>query len=63
MTHLVEILTALVLGGGVLGSGFRAISRLTRLVDAVEGLGESMKMVARQIGDHEKRIDRLERSP
>jgi len=61
MTHLIEILTALALGGSIVGGGFRAMTKLTRLVDAIEHLSASMEQVVRTIGKHEKRIGRLER--
>jgi hypothetical protein len=61
MAHLIEVLTSLVLGGSVITGGFKAIAKLTRLVDAVEQLSESMKTVAGQVGDHEKRISVLEK--
>ena len=60
MTHLIEILTAIVLGGSIIAGGFKAMAKLTRLVDAVEGLNESMGTVVGQIGDHERRIGKLE---
>jgi len=61
MTHLIEILTALALGGSVVGGGFKAMAKLTRLVDAVERLSASMEHVSEQIGAHEQRLIRLER--
>ena len=60
MAHLIEILTALFLGGSVVGGGFRAMAKLTRLVDAIEHLSASMEHVVGQIGDHENRLTRLE---
>jgi len=60
VTHLIEILTAIVLGGSIIAGGFKAMAKLTRLVDAVEGLNESMGTVVGQIGDHERRIGKLE---
>jgi len=60
MTHLIEILTAVFLGGSIIAGGFKAMSKLTRLVDAVEHLSASMENVAGQIGDHEQRIGKLE---
>ena len=63
LTHLIEILTAIVLGGSVIGGGFRAIAKLTRIADSVERLSASREHVVGQIGDHETRIDRLERKP
>lgn len=60
MMHLIEILTALTLGGGLLAGGFKAMSKLTRLVDAVESLSEAMHAVVGQVGDHETRLTRIE---
>lgn len=57
---IVDILTAVVLAGSIVGGGFRAMSKLTRLVDAVERLSSSMETVVGQIGDHERRITGLE---
>ena len=60
LTSLVEVLTAIVLGGSIIAGGFKAIAKLTRIADSVDRLSESMEHVVMQIGDHEKRIDRLE---
>jgi len=60
VTHLIEVLTALVLGGTVVAGGFRAMAKLTRLVDAIEHLSASMETVVGQIGEHETRLTRLE---
>ena len=62
MTHLIELLTAIVLCGTILGGCVRGVSKLTRIADSVDRLGESMQHVVGQIGDHEKRLDRLERT-
>ena len=63
LTSLVEVLTAVVLGGSVIAGGFKAIAKLTRIADSVDRLSGSMEHVVMQIGDHETRIDRLERQP
>ena len=60
VAHLVEVLTALALGGSVVGGGVRALAKLTRLVDAVERLSASMEHVVSQIGEHEKRLAVIE---
>ena len=60
LTTVVELLTALVLGFSMIGGGIKAISKLTRIADSVDRLSRSMEHVVGQIGDHEKRIDRLE---
>ena len=60
LTSTVEILTAIVLGGSVIGGGFKAMARLTRIADGVERLSESMEHVVQQIGDHEMRLTRVE---
>jgi hypothetical protein len=41
--------------------GIGAIIKLTRLVDAVKELGESMRELARTDRQHERRLRRLER--
>ena len=60
MTHLIEILTALVLSGSIIGAGIKAMAKLTRLVDAVERLSSSAENFGRQLAEQERRIDRLE---
>ena len=62
MTHLIEILTAVVLCGTILGATVKAIAKLTLIADSVDRLSESMANVTGQIGDHEKRLDRIERN-
>jgi len=60
MTHLVDILTALVLGLSLIGGGIRVVSKLTRIADGVDRLSVSMEHVVTQIGDHETRMTRIE---
>lgn len=71
MSHVVDVLTALTLGGAIIGGGIKAVQRFTRAADSVEHrletianrlaeLATSMEHVVTTIGDHEKRIDRLE---
>jgi hypothetical protein len=60
ISHLIEILTALVLSGSVIGGGIKAISKLTRIADSVERLSRSMEHVVTQIGEHETRLTRME---
>jgi hypothetical protein len=60
VSNPIGVLTAIVLSISIIGGGVRAISKLTRIADAVERLTGSMEHVISQIGDHEKRIDRLE---
>lgn len=62
MAHMINVLTALTLGGGVIGGGIKAMAKLTRLVDAVEHLTGSMERAVGQLGDHESRIKDLERT-
>lgn len=63
LTHFIDILTALTLGVAIIAGGIRAVSKLTRIADSVDRLSESMEHVVTQIGDHEARIDRLEKTP
>jgi type II secretory pathway component PulJ len=63
MNHLIEVLTAVVLGASILGGLARAVSKLTRIADSVERLSTSVERVVEQIGDHEKRIAKLEDAP
>ena len=53
---------ATVLGAlfGLLGIGVRLTMVLTRLVDTVRDLNESMKDVVAHVGNHESRITMLE---
>jgi hypothetical protein len=60
MTHLIEILTAIVLSGTIIGGEIKAISKLTKIADSVERLSASMEHVVVQIGDHETRLTRVE---
>lgn len=60
MTHLIDILTALVLCISIIGGGIRAISKLTRIADSVERLSQSMEHVVVQVGDQETRLTRIE---
>ena len=60
MATIVETLTAIMLGGAIIAGGFKAMAKLTRLVDAIERLSGSMEHVVGEIGDHEKRITSLE---
>ncbi len=60
MTHLIEILTALVLGGSILAGIVRTVAMLTRIADSVERLSTSVEHVVGQIGDHETRLTRVE---
>lgn len=60
MNHLIEILTALVLSGSIIGGGIQAIAKLTKIADSVERLSASMEHVVLQIGDHETRMTRIE---
>ena len=60
MKNLVDSLTALVLGVGLLGGGWRGIAKLTRIADSVERLSGALEHVVSQTGDHEKRITHLE---
>ena len=60
MTHLIEILTAIVLSGSIIGGGIQAIAKLTKIADSVERLSASMEHVVLQIGDHETRLTRVE---
>ena len=60
MTHLIEILTAIVLCGSIIGGGIQAIAKLTKIADSVERLSASMEHVVLQIGDHETRLTRVE---
>lgn len=63
MTHLVDILTAIVLGASIIGGGIKAVGKLTRIADSVDRLSESMENIVTQIGEHEKRLERLENPP
>lgn len=60
LSHIIDVLTALVLGGSILGGGIKAVNKLTRIADAVDRLSESMEHVVTQLGDHERRIDGAE---
>ena len=71
MAHLIEILTALMLGSGILGGGIKAVHGFTKSADSVEHrletigdhlavLAASMERVVSQIGNHEMRITRIE---
>ncbi len=60
LTHLIEILTAIVLGGSILAGLVRTVAMLTRIADSVERLSSSMERVVASIGDHETRLTRLE---
>jgi len=60
MAHLIDVLTALVLGVSLIGGGVKVVSKLTRIADAVDRLSGSMEHVVEQVGNHETRLDRLE---
>ena len=60
MNSVVGVLTAIVMGASILAGFGRGISKLTRIADSVDRLSESVERVVDQIGDHEKRITRLE---
>ena len=60
LTHLIEILTAIVLSISIIGGGIQAIAKLTKIADSVERLSASMEHVVLQIGDHETRLTRVE---
>ena len=56
-TALTAVIGAL---AGLLGIGVRLTMVLTRLVDTVRELNQSMKDVVAHVGNHESRITRLE---
>ncbi len=63
MTHLIEILTVIALGGSVLAGLVRTVAMLTRIADSVERLSTSVEKIGGEIGDHERRLARLESEP
>lgn len=60
MTHLIDILTAIVLCVSIVGGGIRAVSKLTRIADSVDRLSASMEAIGEQIVHLNDRITKLE---
>lgn len=60
MNIVIEILTGIVLAGSIIGGGAKGLTKMTRLVDAVERVSNAMEETAGQIGDHEARLRALE---
>ena len=60
MTGAETVLTVVTLGGSILGAGFRASMKLTRLVDAVERLTKTMESTVGDVSDLKVRVGRLE---
>ena len=60
MTHLIDILTAVVLCISIVGGGIRAVGKLTRIADSVDRLSASMEQIGETVSHLNERITKLE---